>query len=235
VRYCLKSNQSAKAIFYGGFNLKLKKDSLLLYAVTDSRWLKNRTLADFCDMVIPYGITCLQLREKNTDFDTLVSLGRQLKEICHKNNILFIVNDDPLAAKEINADGVHVGQDDISVAKAREILGNDKIIGTSAHNVNEAMKAEKDGADYIGVGAVFGSKTKNNVQEMNTSLLKEIADSVSIPVVAIGGINLENIELLDKTDINGAAVVSAIFASDNPCDDTRKLRQLTQKMFGDKK
>lgn len=196
--------------------MKLKKENLLLYLITDNRWATDtEPLYKQVEKAILNGVTIVQYREKNLQNEKYLERALKIKEICKIHNVPFIINDSPQFAKEIDADGVHVGQNDMPVIKTREILGENKIIGTSAHNIEEAKKAEQDGADYIGVGAVFGSNTKTNVSEMSPELLKEIASAVSIPVVAIGGINENNIGLLKDTNISGAAVISAILSKND--------------------
>ncbi|MCH5300312.1 MAG: thiamine phosphate synthase [Ruminococcus sp.] len=203
--------------------MKLQKENLLLYLITDNRWATDtEPLYKQVEKAVISGVTIVQYREKNQMY---FEQALKIKEICKLHNIPFIINDNPQLAKEIDADGVHVGQEDMPVIKARKILGENKIIGTSAHNVEEAKKAEQNGADYIGVGAVFGSNTKTNVAEMSPSLLKEIASSVSIPVVAIGGINENNIDLLQKTGISGVAVISAILAKKDIETSAKVMRQ----------
>lgn len=206
--------------------MKIQKENLLLYLITDNRWATDtEPLYKQVEKSVINGVTIVQYREKNLKNQMYFEQAIKIKEICKLHNIPFIINDNPQLAKEIDADGVHVGQSDMPVIKAREILGENKIIGTSAHNVEEAKKAEQDGADYIGVGAVFGSNTKTNVAEMSPSLLKEIASSVSIPVVAIGGINENNIDLLKNTNISGVAVISAILAKKDIVTAAKVMRQ----------
>lgn len=206
--------------------MKLQKEKLLLYLVTDNRWATdNEPLYKQIEKAVLNGVTIVQYREKNPSDKKYPEQALKIKEICKIHNIPFIINDNPQFAKEIGADGVHVGQDDMPVKKAREILGENKIIGTSAHNVDEAQKAEQEGADYIGVGAVFGSDTKTNVAKMSPALLKEIAGSVSIPVVAIGGINESNIDFLQNTNISGVAVISAILSKKDIETATKTLKQ----------
>lgn len=193
--------------------MSLKKDNLLLYLITDNRWESDNTpLYKQVEKAVLNGVTIVQYREKNLKKSKYIEQALKIKEICKIHNVPFIINDNPYFAKKIDADGVHVGQDDMPVIKTREILGANKIIGTSAHNIEEAQKAEQEGADYIGVGAVFGSNTKTNVSKMTPEFLKKIANSVSIPVVAIGGINENNIDLLHNTNISGIAVISAILS-----------------------
>lgn len=195
--------------------MKLLKDNLLLYLVTDSRWTYSENLAEQVEKAIIGGVTAVQYREKNLNQKEYMKTAFEIKKICNKYKVPFIINDSPVLAREIGADGVHVGQNDAPVDQARLLLGDDKIIGTSAHNVEEALKAQEDGADYIGVGAVFGSKTKTDVFSMNPEKLNVIADSVNIPVVAIGGVNEENIHMLCNSNISGIAVISAILAKND--------------------
>lgn len=199
--------------------MNISEKHMLLYAVTDRQWLKEgESLADAVEAVLKGGATCVQLREKSADDREFLSLALSLKPICQKYNVPFIINDNVAVAKATDADGVHIGQDDMTISDARKILGDSKIIGTSAHNVAEAMKAMADGADYIGCGAVFGSDTKNDATFLGVEGLKAICDSCSLPTVAIGGINGENIFQLKGTGVDGVALVSALFA---PSDKTK--------------
>ena len=190
----------------------MDKNSLRLYAVTDRSWLNGRTLASDAEKALIGGVTMLQLREKNMEFKELVRVAVELKALCKKYNVPLIINDNVYAAKEADADGVHLGQNDMSPLEARKILGNDKIIGMTAKTAEQAKKAESDGADYLGSGAVFGTSTKHDAKKMDMDTLKHITASVNIPVVAIGGITAENVSRLENTGIAGAAVVSGIFA-----------------------
>ena len=199
--------------------MKITEKHLLLYAVTDRQWLKNgESLADAVEAVLKGGATCIQLREKNSDDKEFLALAKSLKPICQKYNVPFIINDNVAVAKSVDADGVHIGQDDMTISQARAILGPDKIIGTSAHNVAEAMKAVADKADYIGCGAVFGSGTKTDASYLGVDGLKAICDVCLLPVVAIGGIDSNNIHLLKHSGVDGVALVSALFA---PPDKTK--------------
>lgn len=213
--------------------MKIDKSDLLLYAVTDDSWLNGRKLESVVEDLIKGGVTCVQLREKNASDDELIDSALKLLPICRRYEIPLIIDDNVRVAKEVNANGVHIGQDDMALPIARVILGPQYIIGVSCHNVEEALKAQSDGADYIGVGAVFGSKTKKDVQPMTPDLLKRIANSVNIPVVGIGGINGENINELKDTNISGVAVVSALFAANDPKEAAEKLKKSCEKMFGE--
>ena len=202
----------------------MDKKSLLLYAITDSRWLKEKTLAEQTEEVLRSGATFLQLREKDADDETLKEEALALKAVAAKYHVPFVLDDNVRVAKAVDADGVHVGQSDMAYEEAREILGPDKIIGISAGNLEEAVAAEKAGADYIGVGAMFNTDTKAVDGTVPFEVLKEIIDTVSIPVVAIGGINPENARELAGMGLDGICVISAIYGSEDPAAATRALR-----------
>ena len=192
--------------------MKLDRNHLKLYAITNRSWLNGDTLAHQVELAILGGVTIIQLREKHLVGEELEELACQVQEVCRKYQIPFIINDNVDLAKKIDADGVHVGQSDMAVEQARAILGPDKIIGATAKTVEQAKIAEEQGADYLGSGAVFGSTTKTDAIPMSKELLQQICESVQIPVVAIGGITLENVEELRGCRIAGVAVVSGIFA-----------------------
>ena len=220
--------------------LKLKLDneairkSMLLYAITDRGWLKEgETLEGVVEDVLKSGATFLQLREKIQGHEEIVEMAKKLQVLCKKYKVPFVVNDDIMAAKEMDADGVHIGQSDMEYTKAREILGPDKIIGVSAGNLQEAKEAERVGADYIGVGAVFHTDTKKDATSLTMDQLKEICEAVSIPVVAIGGISVDNALELKGTGIDGICVISAIFGSENPSEATKKLLDLSKKIVSE--
>lgn len=190
------------------------QNSMLLYAVTDRMWLKDgEGLTDVCRKVLENGATFLQIREKDLDENTFEQEAEALKELCASYRVPYVVNDSVEIAMDIDADGVHVGQSDIKGRDIRAMIGPDKILGISAGTVEEAQAAEKAGADYIGVGAVFGTSTKKNARNLSLEKLQEISSSVSIPVVAIGGINASNLMELAGSGVDGVAVVSAIFCS----------------------
>lgn len=197
-------------------DMKNIRKNLLLYAITDRTWLNGRSLVSQVEEVLKNGATFLQLREKNISYNELVKEAVKIKEIAARYNVPFVINDNIYAAQEADADGVHIGQDDASYQRAREVLGDDKIIGMTAHNLKEALAAQEAGADYIGTGAVFPTSTKNNTVPLALDTLKEITANIKIPVVAIGGINHNNILSLKDSGIDGAAVISAIFAKENP-------------------
>ena len=193
--------------------MKCDPKDLLLYAVTDRHWLNGRTLVDVVKESLDGGVTMIQLREKSLDEGKFLEEAKELQALCRERHVPFIVNDNVDIAKAMDADGVHVGQDDMAALDTRAKLGPDKLIGVSAHTVEEALLAEKQGADYLGVGAVFPTSSKSDVGEMSYETLKAICKAVSIPVVAIGGISGENVGKLAGSGICGVAVISAIYAA----------------------
>lgn len=213
--------------------MKFTKDeirkAMLLYAVTDQMWLKEgETLGDVVESVLENGATFLQIREKDLAADVFEAEAERLKTLCTQRGVPFVVNDSVEIALQCDADGVHVGQSDIKGRDIRAMIGPDKILGISAGTVEEAIAAENAGADYIGVGAIFSTSTKTNARSMTMERLKEIVSSVSIPVVAIGGISTENILQLCGSGVDGVAVVSAIFAAEDPGRATADLLKLAE-------
>ena len=207
------------------------RKAMLLYAVTDQMWLKEgETLGDVVESVLQNGATFLQIREKDLAQDAFEAEAERLKTLCTQHEVPFVVNDSVEIALQCDADGVHVGQSDIKGRDIRSIIGPDKILGISAGTVEEAIAAEIAGADYIGVGAIFSTSTKKNARSMTMEQLKEIVSSVSIPVVAIGGISTENILQLRGSGVDGVAVVSAIFAAENPGKATANLLKLAEQV-----
>ena len=204
-------------------------DALQLYAVTDSRWLNGASLAAAVEKALAGGVTCVQLREKHLPFDEFLRTAKEIKALCQNYHVPFIVDDNLDIALACDADGLHIGQNDMPAAKARELLGPDKILGVSTQTSEQAVIACRDGADYLGVGAVFPTGTKTDAVEVPLDTLKAITASVDIPVVAIGGINADNIAQLSGTGIAGAAVVSAIFAQEDIKKAAANLRQLIAK------
>ena len=215
--------------------MKFTKDEIrkgmLLYAVTDQSWLKEcQTLLSVCEDVLANGATFLQIREKDLDANAFEAEAAKLKILCRRYHVPYVVNDSVEIALAIDADGVHVGQSDIKDRDIRSLVGPDKILGISAGTVEEAIAAENAGADYIGVGAVFGTSTKKNARNLSVEKLQEIRHSVSIPVVAIGGIHAGNLLELSDSGVDGVAVVSAIFAAENPGKATAHLLNLAKEM-----
>lgn len=210
--------------------MKLDKSAMLLYAVTDSTWLNGRKLVDDVEDVLKAGATFIQLREKNATYEETVALAREIKKLTDKYHVPFVIDDNVEAAKEVDADGVHIGQSDTEAKRARDILGENKIIGVSAGNLKEAIDAEKNGADYIGIGAMFDTSTKKDHTDMTFEEAKKITDTVKIPVVAIGGINKNNILELKGTGIDGVAVISAIFAQQDRYSAAKELLELSKEI-----
>ena len=209
--------------------MKLDRQSMLLYAVTDRSWLGDKTLADQVEESLKGGATFIQLREKDLDYYAFVKEARTIKKLTDAYNIPFVINDAVDVALEVDADGVHVGQDDIDAGELRELLG-DKIIGVSADTVELALKAEADGADYIGVGAIYSTATKTDAEVVAFETIAAICKAVTIPVVAIGGLNETNILSLTGTGVDGVALVSAIFSKKDIISATQALRSLSKAM-----
>ena len=195
--------------------MQFNKDMLKLYAITDRTWLNGRSLEEAVEQALLGGVTCVQIREKGLDEDELIEEAAKLVQVCHRYDIPLIVNDNYEAALKSGADGVHVGLEDAPVKEIRRIAGRNFIIGATAKTVEQAKLAESQGADYLGVGAVFPSPTKTNAVRITPDKLREICGSVSIPVTAIGGISLENVHEIEGCGQAGIAVVSAIFAADD--------------------
>ncbi len=191
----------------------VKNEDLLLYAVTDRHWLREETLYDQVEKALKGGATFIQLREKNLDDESFYKEAVEIQSLCKKYHVPFVINDNVDIAVKINADGVHVGQSDMEALDVRAKLGSDKIIGVSAQTVEQAILAEKHGADYLGVGAVFPTGSKDDADDVSHETLKAICDAVNIPVIAIGGITYENVRELSGTGIVGIAVISAIFGA----------------------
>ncbi|MGN0614039.1 MAG: thiamine phosphate synthase [Porcipelethomonas sp.] len=203
--------------------MKFDAGQLLLYGITDRCWTGKMTLYQQVEQALKGGVTILQLREKNLDEQEFTAEAKELAALCHSYNVPLIINDNLNVALQSGADGVHVGQNDMSVDMIRKTAGSDFIIGATAKTVEQAAEAEKMGADYIGVGAVFPSATKKNAVRITKAQLMEICSSVSIPAVAIGGISLENAHEISGTGVKGIAVVSAIFGAADIEHETAKL------------
>lgn len=203
-----------------------EKRQMILYAVTDSSWThKDYTLEMQIEDALKGGVTLLQLREKNMETRELAELGKRVKTICNTYNVPMIIDDDVEAAYLCGADGVHVGQGDMSPADVRKKLGNNAIVGVTAKTVEQALRAQNEGASYIGTGAAFPTGTKKDTYVIAHDTIREICDSLKIPVVAIGGINYENVEGLKGTHIDGVAVVSAIFEKKDIETETKRLKE----------
>ena len=202
----------------------LSDTALRLYAVTDRAWTGKQTLYDQVEAAIRGGASCVQLREKDMDFASFLQEACRMREICRAHNVPLIINDQVEIALRSGADGVHVGQDDMNARNVRSMIGKDMILGVTAKTVEQALAAQSAGADYLGSGAMFGSATKLNARPMTNETLRSITSAVQIPVVAIGGINLSNVDRLKDTGISGIAVVSGIFAAADIENECRLLR-----------
>ena len=195
--------------------MKSLKECMCLYAVTDRKTDDTELFLKYVEDSLIGGVTCLQLREKHADDREFLSLAKKLKPLCEQYGVPFIINDNVRVAVECGADGVHVGQSDMAAGDVRALIGDKMILGVSAQTLGEALLAENSGADYLGVGAVFPTSTKADADDVPLDTLREITSAVNIPVVAIGGITLENIPRLSGTGVDGIAVVSAIYSQNN--------------------
>ena len=207
--------------------MKCDKKDLILYAVTDRTWLGNMTLYEQVEEALKGGATFVQLREKELDDVTFLKEAFEIKELCRQYNVPFVINDNVEIAVKVNADGIHIGQKDMEAGYVRSVIGEDKILGVSAQTVEQALLAEKMGADYLGVGAVFTTGSKVDAEDVSYETLKAICEAVNIPVVAIGGISTGNLLKLKGSGISGIAVISAIFAAEDIESATKNLKQLT--------
>ena len=203
---------------------------MLLYAVTDRAWVGKQSLYEQVESALKGGATCVQLREKELDEESFLKEAMEISALCKQYGVPFFVNDNVDIAIKCKADGIHVGQEDMEAAQVRRRVGDDMIIGVSVHSVEEALEAVRNGADCLGLGAVFSTSTKTDVDLLPRETLRDICDAVDIPVVAIGGINKSNISQLAGTGIDGVALVSAIFAADDIESECRELRKLSEEM-----
>ncbi len=206
------------------------KKAMCLYAVSDSMWLNGRTLPEVIRESLEGGATFMQIREKNLPYDEFLALAKEVKKVTDEFRVPYVVNDEVEIAKAIDADGVHIGQSDKALVDARKILGPDKIIGVSAQTVEQAVEAQKNGADYLGVGSIFTTSTKLDADDVSLETLRAICDAVSIPVVAIGGIKEDNILDLKGTHVDGVAIVSGIFGAENIKEATSKLLAISKEL-----
>ena len=211
--------------------INCSEKELLLYAVTDRHWLGEETLYDQVKKALDGGATFVQLREKNLDREVFLAEAKEIQKLCKEYGVPFVVNDEVSIAKDIDADGVHVGQSDMEAMDVRKILGPDKIIGVSAQTVAQAIIAEKHGADYLGVGAVFTTGSKDDADDVSHETLKAICEAVSIPVIAIGGITKDNVAELAGSGICGVAVISAIFGQKDIQKATEELKFSVENML----
>ena len=210
--------------------MKCDKKAMLLYAVTDRAWVGKQSLYEQVESALKGGATCVQLREKELDDETFLKEALEISALCKRYEVPFFINDNVEIAIKCHADGVHVGQDDMEAAKVRRKVGEQMLIGVSVHTVEEALEAVKNGANCLGVGAMFSTSTKTDVNVLPKETLRAICEAVDIPVVAIGGIGKSNISQLASTGVDGVALVSAIFAADNIEKECRLLRKLSEEM-----
>ena len=210
--------------------MKCDKRYMLLYAVTDRAWTGEQTLYEQVEAALKGGVTCVQLREKEMDETAFLQEAKDICALCHRYGVPFIVNDNVDVAIACQADGIHVGQEDMAAGKVRRRVGDAMLLGVSVHTVEEARRAVRDGADYLGLGAVFPTSTKTDVDQMTNETLRAICDAVDVPVVAIGGINRGNLLKLSGSGVDGVALVSAIFSAEDIEDTCRKLRLLAEGM-----
>ena len=205
-----------------------RKEDLLLYAVTDRSWLNGETLYAQVEKALKGGVTFVQLREKALDEQAFLEEAKEIQKLCAQYHVPFVINDNVEIAARIGADGVHVGQSDMEAGDVREKLGPDRIIGVSAQTVEQAVRAQERGADYLGVGAVFPTGSKADAVEVSHETVRAITEAVDIPVIAIGGITKDNVSELSGTGICGIAVISAIFAQTDIEGAVRVLKERTE-------
>lgn len=210
--------------------MKCDKKTMLLYAVTDRAWVGTQSLYEQVESALKGGVTCVQLREKDLNDEDFLAEAIEIRALCRQYHVPFFINDNVEIAIKCKADGIHVGQDDMAASSVRQKVGDDMMIGVSVHSVSEALEAVKNGADCLGVGAVFPSSTKTDASLVSKNVLRDICAAVDIPVVAIGGISKSNLSELSGTGVDGVALVSAIFAAKDIESECRLLRSLSEKM-----
>jgi len=210
--------------------MKCDKKAMLLYAVTDRAWVGKQSLYEQVESALKGGATCVQLREKELDDEAFLNEAIEISALCRQYRVPFFINDNVEIAIKCHADGIHVGQEDMEAAQVRRRVGDDMMIGVSVHSVEEALEAVKNGADCLGVGAMFSTSTKADINILPKEKLRDICAAVDIPVVAIGGISKSNISQLAATGVDGVALVSAIFAADDIENECRLLRKLSEEM-----
>lgn len=212
--------------------MKCDKKTMLLYAVTDRAWTGKQTLYEQVEAALKGGATCVQLREKDLPEEEFLKEAKEIGALCKRYGIPFFINDNVDIAIAVHADGIHVGQEDMAAAKVRERVGRDMMIGVSAHSVQEAVDAVQNGADCLGVGAMFSTSTKTDADVLPMETLKAICEAVDVPVVAIGGIGKANMKQLAGTGVDGFALVSAIFSAPDIEKECRELRKLAEETVG---
>lgn len=212
--------------------MKCDKKTMLLYAVTDRAWTGEKSLYQQVEEALKGGVTCVQLREKELSYEDFLEEAIHISKLCRKYKVPFFINDNVDIAIKCGADGIHVGQEDMKAKDVRNLVGEHMMIGVSVHSVEEALQAQENGADCLGVGAMFSTSTKLDADVLPWETLHDICHAVGIPVVAIGGINKENIMQLSDSGVDGVALVSAIFAAKDIETECQKLRALSEKMIG---
>lgn len=212
--------------------MKCDKRHMLLYAVTDRAWTGKQTLYEQVEAALKGGVTCVQLREKELDETAFLQEAKELCALCRRYGVPFLVNDNVEIAIACGADGIHVGQEDLAAGEVRRRVGENMILGVSVHTVEEACQAVRDGADYLGLGAVFPTSTKTDVEQMSNETLQAICDAVDVPIVAVGGINRGNILRLAGSGVDGVALVSAVFSAEDIEGACRELRVMSKEMVG---
>lgn len=210
--------------------MRCDKKHMLLYAVTDRTWVGKQSLLEQVESALKGGATCVQLREKELDDGTFLAEAFEMGALCKQYGVPFIVNDNVEVAAKCKADGIHVGQEDMRASDVRKQVGENVIIGVSVHNVEEALEAVRNGADYLGVGAMFSTSTKADASVLSWETLRDICRAVDVPVVAIGGISKGNLLKLAGTGVDGVALVSAIFGAEDIEAECRQLWALSQQM-----
>ena len=210
--------------------MKCDKNTMLLYAVTDRAWIGKQSLYEQVESALKGGVTCVQLREKDLDEEVFLAEAMEIAALCRAYKVPFFVNDNVEIAVKCNADGIHVGQEDMMASQVRQKVGEDMMIGVSVHSVEEAVEAVKNGADCLGVGAMFSTSTKTDVDVLPQEVLRDICEAVDVPVVAIGGIGKGNMSELAGTGVDGVALVSAIFAAEDIESECGILRKLSEEM-----
>ena len=210
--------------------MKIKPEILRVYGVTDASWTGRFTLLEQVEQALKGGVTCIQFRDKQLENDAFLREAKKMKVLCEKYHVPIIINDHVDIAVRCGADGVHVGQKDMEAKEVRKLVGEKMIIGVSARTVEQAIQAEQAGADYLGVGAVFGTSTKMDAEKISLERLKEICQAVTIPVVAIGGVQKDNFPELAGTGVAGAALVSAIFSAQDIEEECRNLRNISEQI-----
>lgn len=211
--------------------MKYINNVVKLYAITDRTKVDDETFYKKVEESLVGGVTCIQLREKQCDEETFLDIALKIKKMCKKYNVPLVINDNVNIAIKCGAEGVHIGQEDMEINDALKKINSDIFLGVSVQTVEQAKYAENNGANYLGVGAIFDTTTKNDAKTVDIETLTNICKSVSIPVVAIGGIDEKNIHLLSDTGIKGVALSSAIYSKNNVIQQCENLRLITEQII----